>query len=367
MMRKNELIKLFLGSFSYLPAPVNISYLWGWGSTIGVVLIMQVITGLFLSMHYCADVNYAFDSVVHIHRDVFFGWLVRAMHMNGASLFLFCIFLHVGRGLYYKSFMNVHTWGVGVILLILSMVTSFFGYVLPWGQMSFWGATVITNFLSVIPFYGNEIVTWIWGGFSVGGPTLSRFYTFHFVVPFLIIVFSLVHLLFLHRMGSSNPLQLSSNSMKINFWPYSGIKDLVWFLFIFTLFFCIVFFFPQVFSDPENYIKANPMVTPVHIKPEWYFLFAYAILRCIPNKTLGVLGLVMSIVVFFMLSVVNKMFNISHTKVKSFSYMVCFWIFSINFIILTWLGGSPVEDPFIFLAQVSSIVYFLCLFLMAVL
>lgn len=364
MLKKNELIKLFLGSFSYLPAPANISYLWGWGSIVRVVLIIQVITRLFLSIHYCADINYAFDSVVHIHRDVFYGWCVRSIHINRASLFLFCIFIHVRRRLYYKSFINVHTWGIGVILLILSIVTSFFRYVLPWGQISFWGATVITNFLSVIPYYGIDIVNWVWGGFSVGAPTLSRFYTFHFLLPFIIIVFSLLHLVFLHRTRSSNPLVLNSNSLKINFWPYSGIKDLVWFLFVFSMFFLVVFFFPQVFSDPENYIKANPIVTPVHIKPEWYFLFAYAILRCIPNKTLGVVRLVISIVVLFILSLVNLVVNKSNTKLKNNLYIIFFWVFSVNFIILTWLGRSPVEDPFIFLAQVSSMIYFVSLLIL---
>ena len=360
-------MKLFLRSFSYLPAPVNISYLWGWGSMTGVVLIIQLVTGLFLSMHYCADASYAFNSIVHIHRDVFFGWCVRSIHMNRASFFLFCIFMHLGRGLYYKSFINIHTWGVRVILLILSMITSFLRYVLPWRQMSFWGATVITNFLSVIPFYGVDIVNWIWGRFSVGHPTLSRFYTFHFILPFIIVVFSVIHLLFLHRTGSSNPIILNSNSLKVNFWPYSGLKDLLWFLVIFTLFFLIVFFFPQVFSDPDNFIKANPMVTPVHIKPEWYFLFAYAILRCIPNKTLGVVGLVMSILMLYLLSIINVVVNNTYIKGKQIGYMIVFWIFSINFFVLTWLGRSPVEDPYIFIAQVSSVIYFLCLLVIGIL
>nr|CCO25673.1 cytochrome b [Botryllus schlosseri] len=367
MFRKNELVSLFLGSFSYLPVPINISFWWNWGSTAGVTLIIQILSGIFLTMHYVSDLSLAFDSVVHIDRDVNFGWVIRSVHSNGASLFLLCIFMHIGRGLYYKSFINFHTWGVGIILLLVSMLTAFFGYVLPWGQMSFWGATVITNFLSVIPVYGVDIVNWIWGGYSVGGPTLTRFYTFHFLFPFVIAVLSLVHLVFLHRSGSSNPVQVSSSSVKMYFWPYSGIKDILGFMVIFIFFFSIVFFFPTVFMDPENFMKANPMVTPVHIKPEWYFLFAYAILRCIPNKTMGVLALVLSILFLYLVPLLNFIFNQEFLKSNGFLYQLSFWIFSMNFIILTWLGGSPVEEPYIFLAQLSSIVYFVSLVLMGVL
>nr|YP_008082961.1 cytochrome b [Polycarpa mytiligera]CCO25740.1 cytochrome b [Polycarpa mytiligera] len=367
MLRKNELLNLVLGSFSYLPAPVNISFWWNWGSMTGVTLVLQILTGLFLTMHYVSDASVAFDSVVHIDRDVNFGWIIRAAHANGASLFLFCIFMHIGRGLYYKSFMNVHTWGVGVVLLILSMLTAFFGYVLPWGQMSFWGATVITNFLSVIPYYGVDIVNWIWGGYSVGSPTLTRFYTFHFLFPFLIAVFSLVHLVFLHRTGSSNPLKLSSGGMKMPFWPYSGIKDVLGFLIVFSLYFLIVFFLPNYFGDPENFMKANPLVTPVHIKPEWYFLFAYAILRCIPDKTLGVVALVMSILMLLLLPFLNKVVNLSYTKTVGMWYQIIFWVFSVNFVLLTWLGGSPVEEPYIILARICSVVYFMSLFLLGIL
>nr|YP_008083000.1 cytochrome b [Botrylloides nigrum]CCO25779.1 cytochrome b [Botrylloides nigrum] len=367
MVRKNELMKLFLGSFSYLPVPINISFWWNWGSMAGVTLVMQILTGLFLTMHYVSDSSLAFDSVVHIDRDVNYGWVSRSVHSNGASLFLLCIFMHIGRGLYYKSYLNFHTWGVGILLLLVSMLTAFFGYVLPWGQMSFWGATVITNFLSVIPYYGVDIVNWIWGGYSVGGPTLTRFYTFHFLFPFVIVVLSLLHLIFLHRTGSSNPIQLSSIPMKMYFWPYSGIKDILGFLLVFVFFFFIVFFYPTVFMDPENFMKANPMVTPVHIKPEWYFLFAYAILRCIPNKTLGVLALVVSILFLYIVPLLNFFLNKGFYKGISFSYQVVFWIFSVNFILLTWLGGSPVEEPYIFLAQVCSFIYFLSLCLMGVL
>ncbi len=367
MLRKNELVNLFLRSFSYLPAPVNISFWWNWRSITGVTLIVQVLTRLFLTIHYVSDASLAFDSVVHIERDVNYRWMFRSVHANRASLFLFCIFIHIRRRLYYKSYLNVHTWRVRILLLLVSILTAFFRYVLPWGQMSFWRATVITNFLSVIPFYGGDIVNWIWGGYSVGSPTLTRFYTFHFLFPFVIIVLSLLHLVFLHRTGSSNPLQLSSSSLKIYFWPYSRVKDLLRFLIVFVLFFVFVFFFPTIFMDPENFIKANPLVTPIHIKPEWYFLFAYAILRCIPNKTLRVVALVISILFLYLIPLLNLMFNSSYMKRSRFLYQMFFWVFSVNFILLTWLGGSPVEDPYIVLAQIRSFVYFFSLVILRVL
>nr|YP_003406717.1 cytochrome b [Microcosmus sulcatus]CAL23086.2 cytochrome b [Microcosmus sulcatus] len=367
MLRKNVLMSLVLNSFSYLPAPANISYWWNWGSMIGVTLVLQILTGLFLTMHYVSSAECAFDSVVHIHRDVMGGWAMRSMHGNGASLFMFCIYMHIGRGIYYKSFMNVHVWGVGVVLFILAMITAFLGYVLPWGQMSFWGATVITNFLSVIPVYGTDVVNWIWGGFSVGGPTLTRFYTLHYLMPFVIVVFSLLHLVFLHSKGSGNPLGVSSKSLKFNFWPYSLVKDYNSFLTILVFYLLVVFFFPNVFGDPENFMKANSLVTPVHIKPEWYFLFAYAILRCIPNKSMGVVALVMSVVVLLFLPMLNMVNKNFYVKGNSLMRKMVFWVFSFNFLVLTWLGGSPVEEPYIFLAQVSSVLYFFSIMMLGIL
>nr|YP_003331099.1 cytochrome b [Herdmania momus]CAX65561.1 cytochrome b [Herdmania momus] len=364
MLRKHSLVDLVLGSFYHLPSPINISYWWNWGSIVGVVLVLQIFTGLFLTMHYVGDVGKAFDSVVHIHRDVHYGWLIRSMHANGASLFLFGIFMHVGRGLYYKSYLKFHVWGVGVLMLIVGMLTAFLGYVLPWGQMSFWGATVITNLVSAVPYIGSDIVYWLWGGFSVGGATLTRFYTFHFLFPFLLVVLSLVHLVFLHTGGSTNPLKGSSNSLKIYFWPYSGVKDVVGFFLLGVAYMFIVLLNSNVFMDPENFMKANSLVTPTHIKPEWYFLYAYAILRCIPNKGLGVLGLVMSILTLFLLPVLAVVFN--KLSGKSFFFQVVFWVWSVNFLLLTWLGGAPVEDPYIVMAQVCSVVYFVSLLLLSV-
>nr|NP_038246.1 cytochrome b [Halocynthia roretzi]BAA88257.1 apocytochrome b [Halocynthia roretzi] len=342
---------LFLDTFAKLPSPVNLSYWWNWGSMVGVLLVGQILTGLFLTMHYVSDVGYAFDSVVHIHRDVSYGWVVRSVHANGASFFMFGLFMHVGRGLYYKSYLDFRVWYVGVILLVVSMLTSFFGYVLPWGQMSFWGATVITNLLSAIPFYGADIVYWVWGGYSVGAPTLTRFYTFHFIFPFLIAVLSLVHLVFLHSKGSTNPLKATTAGFKVSFWPYFGVKDIYGFFVVFWVLYLVVGFYPDAFGDPDNFMKANPMVTPLHIKPEWYFLFAYAILRCIPNKGLGVLALVMSIVFFFFMSIFSFLFGI---KKKGVSYPMVFWVWSVNLRLLTWLGGSPVEPPYVYMAQVCG-------------
>nr|YP_009357185.1 cytochrome b [Ciona robusta]CAD56916.1 cytochrome b [Ciona robusta]SBU37553.1 cytochrome b [Ciona robusta] len=360
MLRKNPLINLFIGSFYRLPAPINISYLWNGGSLIGMFMVVQILTGLFLSMHYCGNVLMAFSSVNHIMRDVNGGWMMRYMHANGASFFLAFIFMHIGRNLYYKTYYRKGAWLVGIVLLILSMLTAFLGYVLPWGQMSFWGATVITNFVTAIPVWGEPIVNWLWGGFSVDNPTLNRFYTFHFLFPFLIIALSVVHLFFIHQTGSSNPLGNFSDNLKLDFWPYYGVKDILGMFLALFFFLLLVGFSPDLFGDAENFLKANSMVTPVHIKPEWYFLFAYAILRCIPNKKLGVLALVFSIVVFFF-------FIFSKKKLlPSLSYRFVFWIWAMNFIMLTWLGGCPVKDIFIFMAQISSFIYFFFLFLMMI-
>jgi len=367
MLRKHVLISPILSSFSYLPAPVNISYWWNWGSMARVTLVIQILTRLFLSIHYISDSALAFDSVIHISRDVNRGFMIRNMHANGASLFLFVIFIHIGRGIYYKSYNKIHVWGVRILLLIFSILTAFLRYVLPWRQISFWGATVITNFLSVIPWYREVIVNWVWGGFAVRRPTLTRFYTFHFLFPFLIAFFSLLHLVFLHEKRSSNPLRVSTRSLKFNFWPYSRVKDFNSFFLVLLRYTLIVIFFPVYLRDPENFIKANSIVTPIHIKPEWYFLFAYAILRCIPNKTIRVIALVLSILVLYLLPVLSKCSGFFYIKGTSFFRSLVFWSFSVNFVVLTWLRRSPVEYPYVRLAQVSSIFYFISLFLLGIL
>nr|ACO87617.1 cytochrome b [Eremias persica] len=360
--KQHPILKIVNNSFIDLPTPPNISGWWNFGSLLGLCLIIQVFTGLFLAMHYTADTSSAFSSIAHIHRDVQYGWLIRNLHANGASMFFICIYLHIGRGLYYGSYLFSETWNIGVILLLLVMATAFMGYVLPWGQMSFWGATVITNLLSAIPYIGNTLVEWIWGGFAIDNATLTRFFTLHFLLPFVIMGLSMIHLLFLHETGSNNPTGLNSNSDKIPFHPYYSYKDALGAL---MMLFCLLYlalFSPNLLGDPENFSPANPLVTPPHIKPEWYFLFAYAILRSIPNKLGGVLALLFSILVLLTLP-------LTHTsKQRTLMFrpisQVLFWLLIADILILTWIGGQPVEHPFIILGQLASALYFLIFLLL---
>nr|AGZ84725.1 cytochrome b [Eulemur mongoz] len=356
-IRKNHpLMKIMNNSFIDLPAPSNISSWWNFGSLLGACLALQIITGLFLAMHYTADTTTAFSSVAHICRDVNYGWIIRYLHANGASMFFLCLFIHIGRGLYYGSFTLTETWNIGIILLFTVMATAFMGYVLPWGQMSFWGATVITNLLSAIPYIGTNLVEWIWGGFSVDKATLTRFFAFHFILPFIIVALVLVHLLFLHETGSNNPLGTSSDSDKIPFHPYYTIKDLLGLLLLILLMMTLVLFSPDLLRDPDNYTPANPLNTPPHIKPEWYFLFAYAILRSIPNKLGGVLALIFSILILAIIPILHT------AKQRSMLFrplsQCLFWTLVADLLILTWIGGQPVEYPFIAIGQAASILYF---------
>nr|AWV83755.1 cytochrome b [Okanagana bella] len=353
---KHPLLKIVNNSLIDLPAPSNLSYWWNFGSLLGLCLIIQIMTGLFLSMHYNADIMNAFNSVNHMCRDVNYGWILRIIHANGASLFFICIYLHVGRGLYYGSYKHIETWSTGVIILLILMATAFLGYVLPWGQMSFWGATVITNLLSAVPYMGSMLVNWIWGGFAVDNATLTRFYSLHFIMPFIILALTVIHLIFLHQDGSNNPLGMKSNMDKIPFHPYFVIKDMLGFLLILMLFMFFVLLYPYMLGDPDNFIMANPLVTPKHIQPEWYFLFAYAILRSIPNKLGGVLALFMSI---FILMFVPMMNNSKFMGLNLYPMnQILFWYLMIILILLTWIGARPVEIPYINVGMMLTMVYF---------
>nr|YP_581748.1 cytochrome b [Platysternon megacephalum]ABB22856.1 cytochrome b [Platysternon megacephalum] len=355
--KTHPMMKIINNSFIDLPSPSNISAWWNFGSLLGICLILQIITGIFLAMHYSPDVSLAFSSITHISRDVQYGWLIRNMHANGASLFFMYIYIHIGRGLYYGSYLYKETWNTGIILLLLTMATAFVGYVLPWGQMSFWGATVITNLLSAIPYMGSTLVQWIWGGFSVDNATLTRFFTFHFLLPFITSGFAMVHLLFLHETGSNNPTGLNSNTDKIPFHPYFSYKDLLGIILTLALLLTLALFSPNLLGDPDNFTPANPLSTPPHIKPEWYFLFAYAILRSIPNKLGGVLALLLAILMLLLMPILHT----SKQRTTSFRPLtqILFWFLVADLLVLTWIGGQPVEAPFTAISQMASILYFL--------
>nr|YP_009123229.1 cytochrome b [Heliconius sara]AJM69958.1 cytochrome b [Heliconius sara] len=354
--KTHPIMKIINNSLIDLPSPSNISSWWNFGSLLALCLMIQIITGLFLTMYYSANIEISFYSVNYICRNVNYGWLIRTLHANGASFFFICIYFHIGRGIYYESFNLKLTWFVGVIILFLLMATAFMGYVLPWGQMSFWGATVITNLLSAIPYLGNMLVNWIWGGFAVDNATLTRFYTFHFLFPFIILMMTMIHLLFLHQTGSNNPLGINSNIDKIPFHPFFTFKDLIGFILLIFFLCMLTLINPYLLGDPDNFIPANPLVTPIHIQPEWYFLFAYAILRSIPNKLGGVIALVMSILILIILPFsFNK--KIQGIQFYPLNQML-FWLLIITIILLTWIGARPVEMPYIITGQILTLIYF---------
>ncbi len=342
------------------PTPRNLNYMWNFGSLAGIALILQIITGLFLAMHYKGDIHLAFDSVQTIMRDIEWGWVIRNMHMVGASFFFIVVYIHIGRGLYFGSYKSPREvlWGLGIVIFLLMMATAFMGYVLPWGQMSYWGATVITNLLSVIPFVGPDIVIWLWGGYSVGDPTLSRFYAIHFVLPFVIVGVVILHIWALHLHKSNNPLgiDLKKADDYIPFHPYYTIKDIFGLGVYLIPFTFMVFFAPDYLGHPDNYIPANPLVTPAHIVPEWYFLPFYAILRAIPIKELGVLAMFGSILILFVLPWLDR----SPVRSARFRplYKQLFWLFVVNFLILGWVGAKPAEGMYVTIAQICTALYF---------
>ena len=358
LVKENTLLKTFYHFLVYYPAPSNITYAWNFGILAGVCLFIQILTGVTLAMHYAPNISIAFASVEHIMRDVNYGWLLRYTHANGASMFFIIVYLHIFRGLYYGSYLypREHLWFSGVTIYILMMATGFLGYVLPWGQMSFWGATVITNLFSAIPVIGPAIVFWLWGGFSVDNPTLNKLFSIHYLLPFLILGMVILHIVFLHEKGSNNPLGVRATVDYLPFSPYSVYKDLYSIL-LFIVFFCFfIFFFPNYLGHPDNYIAANSMVTPPHIVPEWYYLPFYAILRSIPNKLGGVVAMFAAILIMLALPFVGE----APSRSAQFRplYKILFWIFFLNSLILGWIGGNPVKYPYYEIGQLSTLFYF---------
>lgn len=353
--KKHSLASVLNATFYNLPVPRNITNLWNFGSSLAVVLIMQILTGVFLAIHYSSDMHNAFNCLSHIIRDIPSGWIIRLIHANGASIFFILIYCHIGRGLYFKRNIIKKTWTIGVIIFLLSIIVAFLGYVLPWGQISFWGATVITNLISALPYIGKSIVEWLWGGFSVNNATLIRFFSFHFIIPIILILLIIIHLVFLHEEKSRNPLGINNSPDKIYFHPYYSIKDIRRIILIFFIFLFLCIQSPFLLIDPDNFIPANPIVTPVHIQPEWYFLFAYAILRAIPNKLGGVLCLLLSILILLTRNFKNQKFQ--QSSICNLSQT--FWIFRTIFLLLTWLGIKPVEQPYTLLRIIFTVLYFL--------
>ncbi|PPR17034.1 MAG: cytochrome b [Alphaproteobacteria bacterium MarineAlpha9_Bin3] len=342
------------------PTPKNLNYWWNFGSLAGIFLMIQIVTGIVLAMHYTPSVEGAFASIEHIMRDVNYGWLIRYIHMNGASFFFIVVYIHIFRGLYYGSYKSPREvlWWLGLIILLLMMATAFMGYVLPWGQMSFWGATVITNLFSAVPVVGTAVVEWLWGGFAVDNALLNRFFALHYLFPFLIVGVVILHIVALHTHGSNNPLGIDRKGPQdsIPFHPYYTIKDLFGLSFVLTIFAAVVFYAPDFLGHPDNYIPADPLKTPAHIVPEWYFLPFYAILRAVPDKLGGVIAMISAILILFALPWLDT------SKVRSATfrpiYKKFFWLLFIDVIILTWVGGSPAEGHFILIGQLATIYYF---------
>lgn len=352
------MMSLFSSYFIYSSLPSNISYNWNYGSLLGVILIVQIITGISLAMHYVGHIDLSFDIIEHIMRDIEYGWLLRYIHANGASLFFVLVYLHMNRSIYAGSYIypRYKLWIIGVAIYFLMIITAFLGYCLVFGQMSIWGATVITNLVSAIPYIGNDLVIFIWGGWSVGNPTLTRFYSLHYLLPFVILALVMAHMVALHEHGSNNPISISSNVDKVYFHPYFTIKDLYTFFLFFILYAILVFYMPDFLGHPDNYIPANPLVTPLSIVPEWYLLVPYAILKIIPNKLLGVIALVFSILVLLVLPF-QSTYSLRSYSLKSLS-RIFYWLFIGCYLSLIILGALPISYPVIFMAIIASIYYF---------
>jgi ubiquinol-cytochrome c reductase cytochrome b/c1 subunit len=363
LVKTHPLLSAGYHAVGYYPVPSNITYFWNFGFLAGVCLVVQIVTGIALAMHYTPNVDLAFVSVEHIMRDVNYGWLLRYVHANGASMFFIVVYTHMLRGLYFGSYMHPRQalWASGGIIFVLMMATGFIGYVLPWGQMSFWGATVITNLASAIPYVGTDIVYWLWGGFSVDNPTLNKFFSLHYLLPFVLVGVMLIHLVFLHEVGSNNPLGARSFHDQVPFTPYSTFKDLYSLIIFFIFFGAFVFFSPNYLGHTDNYIPGNPMVTPAHIVPEWYFLPYYAILRSVPDKLAGVVLMAASLVVVILL----PFYVSSDVRSSAFRplYRLAFWFFVVDVIVLAWVGGNPVKSPYYELGQVATFLYFAYLLL----
>lgn len=359
ILKSNPLLRILNSYLIDAPTPANISYLWNFGSLLGLCLVIQIVTGVTLAMHYTPSVAEAFNSVEHIMRDVNNGWLVRYLHANTASAFFFIMYLHIGRGLYYGSYKapRTLTWAIGTVIVILMMATAFLGYVLPYGQMSLWGATVITNLMSAIPWIGQDIVEFIWGGFSVNNATLNRFFALHFLLPFVLAALVVMHLIAYHDVvGSGNPLGISGNYDRLPFAPYFVFKDLITIFLFFIVLSIFVFFMPNALGDSENYVMANPMQTPPAIVPEWYLLPFYAILRSIPNKLLGVIAMFAAILALMVMPItdLSKLRGVQFRPLSK----IAFFVFVANFLVLMQLGAKHVETPFIEFGQISTVLYF---------
>ncbi len=362
MLRKhNPVLNIVNGVIIDLPTPANITIMWNWGSLLGLTLIIQLVSGVLLATRFTAMSEYSFERVVVIFQESNYGWLLRLLHSTGARFFFLFLYMHIGRGLYYGSYQKKEVWNIGLVIYLILIGTAFLGYVLPWGQISYWAATVITNLLSAVPYVGGIIVQWVWGGFAVGSPTLVRFFALHYLLPFVVTALVVLHIFFLHSEGSSNPIGVRSNTYKVAFHYSYRVKDSLYFFLYIWLLLILSLTLGYSFMDAENFIPANPLVTPAHIQPEWYFLFAYAILRSIPNKLGGVVGLLLAILVFFVYPFIAS--TTAGGIVFSPLGRVIFWGVVVSFLLLTWLGIIPAEPPFVLVSILITRIYFGLIFL----